>query len=64
MTFSHVASAYQIAHESSRAIWENVAKRECVIKLWLCRNTEIHAEIQKYRNTADFATALGNVNNV
>ena len=27
--------SYQIAHESNRAIWENVETRNCVLELWL-----------------------------
>ena len=34
-TFSHAANTYQITHESSGAIWESVATRNCVLKLWL-----------------------------
>ena len=34
-TFSHVAEAYQVVHETNRAIWKNVPTRKCVLQLWL-----------------------------
>ena len=39
-----------------RAIWENVATRNCVLELWLVT--------ENLRNTSYFASALDNVNNV
>ena len=34
-TFSHIAETKQVVHEPNRAIWENVAKGNCVLHLWL-----------------------------
>ena len=34
-TLSHAANTYQITHGSSGAIWESVATRDCLLKLWL-----------------------------
>ena len=47
---------YQTAHESNRAIWENVATRNCVLDLWLMTEpSEIQPILQ---------STLNNVNNV
>ena len=69
-TFSQVAKTQQVVHKSNRAIWKNVATRNCVLQVWLMTEPweiqpteygEIRRDTERYRVSLRIQSKCGKI---